>query len=152
MNQRITVETQVNAPLEVVWSFWTGTKHIEVWNAASKDWYTPQAINNLKIGGRFTYRMEARDGSSGFDFAGTYTTIVPNEKIEYKLDDGRVVRIDFIPENGMVSIVETFEPETIHGLDMQRVGWQTILDSFKAYTEKNSKQGFLSGVKKLFTR
>lgn len=138
MNQRITVEAKVKAPIEKVWEFWTGTRHIERWNNASPDWHTPRAINNLKLAGRFTSRMEAKDGSTGFDFAGTYTNIEEFKKIEYRLDDGRMVRIDFIDEEDGIAIVETFEIEKENSPEMQKMGWQAILDNFKKYAESNS--------------
>ncbi|HEY0908465.1 MAG TPA: SRPBCC family protein [Candidatus Paceibacterota bacterium] len=137
MNQKITVETKVKAPIEKVWAFWTEAKHIEKWNNASPDWHTPRAINNLKIGGRFTSRMEAKDGSAGFDFGGTYTTIEQFSKIEYRMDDGRMARIDFIDEEDGVAIVETFDPEKVNPAEMQKAGWQAILDNFKSYAESN---------------
>jgi uncharacterized protein YndB with AHSA1/START domain len=131
---KITVETKIKAPLKTIWELWTGVEHIEKWNNASADWHTPTAVNNLKIAGGFSYRMEARDGSFGFDFSGTYTNIELYKKIEYKLDDGRMVRIDFIEEGDEVAIVETFETEKVNPPEMQKTGWQAILDNFKAYT------------------
>lgn len=146
MNQKITVETKVKAPIEKVWECWTGARHIERWNNASPEWHTPRAINNLKLGGRFTTRMEAKDGSAGFDFAGTYTTIEECKKIEYRLDDGRMARIDFIDEEDGVAIIETFDAEKVNPAEMQKQGWQAILDNFKAYAESQSS-GFRSILK-----
>lgn len=144
MNQKITVETKIKAPIEKIWECWTETKHIEKWNAASSDWHTVRAINNLKLAGRFTYRMEAKDGSEGFDLAGTYTLIEPLKKIEYRLDDGRMVRIDFVEEDDGVAIIETFDPEDINSPEMQKMGWQGILNSFKVYTlSQNGKAKLL---------
>lgn len=151
---KITVETKIKAPLHLVWELWTGVQHIEKWNNASPDWHTPTAVNNLKIAGGFSYRMEARDGSAGFDLRGSYTNIELYKKIEYKLEDGRMVRIDFIEEGDEVAIVETFEPEKVNSPEMQKAGWQAILDNFKAYTlAYNSKTATtLRKVKGLFKR
>jgi uncharacterized protein YndB with AHSA1/START domain len=135
---KITVETKIKAPIELIWNLWTEAKHIEKWNNASSDWYTPHAVNNLKIGGRFTYRMEARKGGEGFDFSGTYSLIEPRVKIEYRLDDGRVVRVDFIEEADGVAVIETFDPEDMNAPELQKAGWQAILDNFKSYVLKHN--------------
>jgi uncharacterized protein YndB with AHSA1/START domain len=132
----ITIETTVNIPVEKVWQLWTGEEHIIKWNSASPDWHTPRASNDVKPGGSFSFRMEAKDGSFGFDFGGVYDTIKENESIEYTLGDGRKVKINFTGNKEQTHIVETFEAETENPVDMQRAGWQAILDNFKKYAEK----------------
>ncbi|MCM4156321.1 SRPBCC family protein [Gramella sp. AN32] len=131
----ITVKTAINANSDKVWSFWTEPEHIKQWNNASPDWYTPKAENDLKKGGKFSSRMEAKDGSMGFDFEGTYDEVIPNKRIKYTLDDGRKVNIAFVKANKGITITETFEPESQNPVDMQRQGWQAILDNFKKYVE-----------------
>jgi len=133
MKEKITVETKIQAPLKTIWELWSTAEHIEKWNNASPDWHTPSAINNFKPAGKFIFRMEARDGSAGFDLSGTYTIVEPYQKIEYKLDDGRMVRVDFIEEEDGVALVETFDAEQVNSLEMQKSGWQAILNTFKAY-------------------
>lgn len=133
----ITVETIVNAPMEKVWKCWTEPGHIVHWNSASDDWHTPHAENDLKVGGKFSSRMEAKDGSVGFDFSGNYTNVVDHQTIQYTMSDGRKVKIDFSSEGSASKVVETFDAETTHPLDMQKKGWQSILDNFKKYTETN---------------
>jgi len=133
----ITVETTVNAPVEKVWKFWTEPEHITKWNSASEDWHTPHAENDLRNGGKFLSRMEAKDGSFGFDFSGTYDEVKTNELIAYTMGDGRKVKIIFTPQDHSIKIVETFEAETENSIELQRGGWQAILDNFKKYTEAN---------------
>lgn len=133
----ITIENTVNAPVEKVWKYWNEPDHITKWNSASPDWHTPWAKNDLRVGGTLTARMEARDGSFGFDFAGVYDEIKPNEYIEYTLGDGRKVKINFTSSGNATHIVESFDAETENSEEMQRMGWQAILDSFKKYTEAN---------------
>jgi uncharacterized protein YndB with AHSA1/START domain len=132
----ITVEAVVNAPALKVWRFFTEPSHIMRWNNASPDWHTPKATNDLKVGGMFNYRMEAKDGSSGFDFEGTYDEIVPHERISYTIGDGRKVRIMFREEGEQTHITEVFEAEMINSMEKQRNGWQAILQNFKKYAEK----------------
>lgn len=133
----ITIEATINAPIEKVWSYWTTPDHITKWNAASDDWHTPKATNDLTVGGRFTSRMEAKDGSFGFDFGGNYTEVETHKKIAYTLDDDRTVSITFTPTADGVKVVERFEAETQNSEELQRNGWQAILDNFKKYTEGN---------------
>jgi uncharacterized protein YndB with AHSA1/START domain len=130
---RITIENRIQAPVEWVWKCFTEPEHIIHWNNASDDWHTPKAMNDLKPGGRFCYTMAARDGSVQFDFEGTYSEVRQHEVIEYILDDGRKVQVRFTAENSQVHVVETFEAETMHPPEMQREGWQAILNNFKAY-------------------
>ena len=133
----ITIEALINAPIEKVWEFWTKTEHIMVWNAASDDWHTPSATNDLRTGGKFTSRMEAKDGSFGFDFEGIYDEVINMELIKYSMADGRKVQVDFIKEGNDTQINEKFDPESVNPIDMQKTGWQAILNNFKKYTEAN---------------
>jgi uncharacterized protein YndB with AHSA1/START domain len=133
----IIVETSVRVPIEKAWRYFTGPEHITKWNAASDDWHSPRATNDLRVGGQFTCRMEARDGSMGFDFAGTYDDVVPNQRIAYHMSDGRKVVVAFAQEGDATRVTETFDPESQHPLEMQRGGWQAILDNFKKYAEAN---------------
>ena len=133
----ITIEALINAPIEKVWEFWTKTEHIMVWNAASDDWHTPSATNDLRTGGKFTSRMEAKDGSFGFDFEGIYDEVINMELIKYSMADGRKVQVDFIKEGNNTQIIEKFDPESVNPIDMQKTGWQAILNNFKKYTEAN---------------
>jgi uncharacterized protein YndB with AHSA1/START domain len=132
----ITVQNTVNAPVEKVWEYWTKPEHITAWNNASDDWYTPRAENDLRPGGKFTFRMEARDGSMGFDYGGDYDVVRQNDTIESTLGDGRKVKVTFIPEGNATKVVESFEAEGTHSIEMQRGGWQAILDNFKKYVEE----------------
>jgi len=134
---KITVQTAVNAPLDKVWKRWTSPEDIVNWNAASETWHTPRAVNDLQKGGRFTCRMEAKDGSFGFDFGGVYTNIITNRLIEYTLGDDRKVSITFDVHGKEIKITETFEAEDTNPIEMQRGGWQAILDNFKRYVEEN---------------
>lgn len=131
----ITIEATIQASVEKVWDFWTDPDHIIRWNNASADWHTPRAENDLRAGGRFLSRMEARDGSSGFDFSGVYTEVKPHEKIGYTLDDGRRVQILLVSMGNSTMIKETFEAEGTNPDEMQRNGWQAILDNFKKHVE-----------------
>lgn len=133
----ITVETIVQAPVEKVWECWTKPEHITGWNNASDDWHTPRAENDLRVGGKFLSRMEARDGSMGFDFGGVYDEVKPNERIAYTLDDDRKVKIVFTGNDNETTVTETFEAEKENSVELQRGGWQAILDNFKKYTESN---------------
>jgi len=132
---RITVAATINAPLQKVWDLWTNPAHIIKWNNASDDWHTPSAENDLSEGGKFSYRMEAKDGSFGFDFGGIYDAIIDNERIEYTMGDGRKAEVLFANNSGSTTVTETFEAESENPVEMQRGGWQAILDSFKKYVE-----------------
>jgi uncharacterized protein YndB with AHSA1/START domain len=136
----ITVETTVAAPVEKVWQYWTTPAHITKWNSPSDDWHSPKAENDPRPGGKFLYRMEARDGSFGFDFGGTYDEVMTGERIAYTLGDGRKVTIQFTGKGNETTIVETFDPESINSLEMQRGGWQAILENFKKHTESNTHE------------
>jgi uncharacterized protein YndB with AHSA1/START domain len=132
----ITVTLSVDAPIDFVWKCWTTPADIIHWNNASDDWHTPTAINDLRVGGTFNYRMEAKDGSFGFDFAGTYNNIIPNKLIEYTIADGRKVKVEFSLINSHTIVTEIFEAESEHSIDLQRAGWHSILLNFKQYSEK----------------
>lgn len=135
----ITVEATINVPVEKVWKLWTTPEDIIQWNSASEDWHTPSATNDLRVGGRFTSRMEARDGSMGFDFGGVYDKVKANAEIRYTMDDDRKVSVLFKEENGKTKVTETFEAEGENSVEMQRDGWQAILDNFKKYAEAKGK-------------
>ena len=136
----ITVETLVRAPIEKVWDCWNNPKHIVCWCFASEDWEAPNAENNLQVGGIMKIRMSAKDKSSGFDFTGIYTALHHQELIEYDIFErgGRHVKIEFakVPEG--TKVTETFDPETENSLELQRNGWQAILNNFKKYVENKS--------------
>ncbi|MBO9201275.1 MULTISPECIES: SRPBCC family protein [Niastella] len=134
---KITVETVVNAPVEKVWNYWSLPEHITKWCAASDDWHAPKAENDLKIGGKFSTRMEAKDGSFAFDFGGVYDDVKKNELIEYTMGDGRKVEVHFTANGNETKVVETFDAENTHSLEMQQGGWQAILENFRKYTETN---------------
>ena len=132
---KISVETLVKADLNEVWSAWNNPEDIKRWNAASEDWHTPRASVELREGGKFSSRMEAKDGSEGFDFEGTYTRVVPKKLIEYRMSDGRDVRVEFQPDASGVRVRETFEAETENAPELQRQGWQAILENFAKHVE-----------------
>ena len=133
----ITIESTINAPVEKIWNYWTAPEHIINWCAASDDWHTPSAENDLRTGGKFSSRMEAKDGSFGFDFGGVYDEVITNKLIAYTIGDGRKVKITFSTEGAQTKVVESFEAESTNPIEMQRGGWQAILDNFKKYTETN---------------
>ncbi|MEZ4404421.1 MAG: SRPBCC family protein [Kofleriaceae bacterium] len=131
---KITVETTIAAPLAAVWRAWTTPADITQWNAASDDWHTTHATVDLRVGGAFSSRMEAKDGSVGFDFAGTYTNLVEHALIECAFGD-RTMRVEFAGPDGAVTVRETFDAESTHSEEQQRSGWQAILDNFKRHVE-----------------
>ena len=135
----ITVKARINVPVEMAWKFWTSPGDIVKWNNASDDWHTTKAENDLRSGGKFSFRMEARDGSTGFDFSGVYEKVIPNEQIKYSLDDGRKVVIVFFALYDITEVAETFEAESTNPIEMQRDGWQAIMDNFKKYAESNKQ-------------
>ena len=132
----ITVQTTVEAPVEKVWNSWTKPEHITKWNNASDDWHTPKASNDLRVGGKFSATMAARDGSASFDFEGVYSNVKNNQLIEYAMSDGRTVKVVFEGTGSKTQVTETFDAENENPIEMQRGGWQAILDNFKKYTEK----------------
>jgi uncharacterized protein YndB with AHSA1/START domain len=131
----ITVETTVAVPVEDVWRAWITPDDIKRWNASSDDWHTTNATGDLRVGGAFSSRMEAKDGSMGFDFSGTYTKIVEHELIEYSLEDGRVVQVEFAAGDNGVTVRETFEAESANAAEQQRQGWQAILNNSARHVE-----------------
>jgi uncharacterized protein YndB with AHSA1/START domain len=139
----VTINSTINTPVEKVWNFWTNPKHIIYWNHASDDWHTPKAENDLRVGGKFLFRMEARDGSNGFDFSGQYTHVILLKQLRYTLSDGRNVLVSFASDGDGTMVTETFETEQTFTLEMQKSGWQAILDNFKKYVEKSDKSEIL---------
>jgi len=137
IKKTVTVETIVQVPVEKAWIVWTTPEHIIQWNNASDDWHTPRAENDLRKGGRFLSRMEAKDGSMGFDFNGVYDEVITNQEISYTMEDGRKVNIRFVPEENGTKVIESFEAENTHPVEMQRAGWQAILDNYKKHAESN---------------
>ena len=133
---QITVETTVYAPIEKVWQYWTLPEHITQWNNASDDWHTTRAENDLRTGGKFVSRMEAKDGSMSFDFGGEYDEVINHERIASTLGDGRKVEVSFASLGSQTRVIETFEAETQNSEELQKSGWQSILDNFKNYTEE----------------
>jgi uncharacterized protein YndB with AHSA1/START domain len=133
----ITVETTVNAPVEKAWEYFTKPEHIIKWSHASDDWHTTQAENDLRVGGKFSSRMEAKDGSFGFDFGGVYDEVETNKIIAYTMGDGRKVKVIFSGDVNTTHVSETFEAENTNSIEMQKGGWQAILDNFKKYIEAN---------------
>ncbi len=131
----ITVQATVHAPLDKVWQLWTQPEHIVHWNNASDDWHTPKATNDLRVGGNFSYTMAAKDGSFSFDFNGTYDQVLENECIDFTLADGRKVQVKFSEVDGGTFVMENFEAENMNSVELQRGGWQAILDNFKKYAE-----------------
>jgi len=137
--QTITVHTTINAPISRVWDCWNNPEHITGGAFASEDWEAPAAENDLRVGGKFKTAMAAKDKSAGFDFTGTYTTVKSNELIEYDIDDGRHVKVEFKGTPNGVRISETFDPDNEYPQEMQRAGWQAILDNFRKYVEGHTK-------------
>ncbi|MBI5727931.1 MAG: SRPBCC domain-containing protein [Ignavibacteriales bacterium] len=135
---KITIETLITAPVEKVWEYWTSPAHIVNWCQASDDWHAPYAENDVQVNGRFKTTMAAKDGSVSFDFTGTYTVVKNFEMIEYLTDDDRKVSILFLTDNNASKIIETFEAESLNSLELQKAGWQAILDNFKKYVDANS--------------
>lgn len=131
----ITVEATVNAPIQKAWDYWTKPEHIMKWNFASDDWQCPKAENDIRTGGKFMSRMEAKDGSFGFDFEGVYDEVKPLELISYSMSDGRKVNIHFSSEGNQTTVKESFDAESENSAEMQKAGWQAILNNFKKYVE-----------------
>ena len=131
----ITIETSINVPVEKVWEFWTAPEHITQWTYASEDWHAPYADNDLRKEGKFKTTMAAKDNSFSFDFEGIYTNVKNYHLLEYVLADSRTVKIQFISIDKGTKVIETFDPEEVNPVEMQRGGWQAILDNFKKYAE-----------------
>jgi uncharacterized protein YndB with AHSA1/START domain len=136
---KINVETTVAVPIEQVWRAYTTPAEIKQWNAASNDWHTTTASVDLREGGAFSSRMEAKDGSIGFDFAGTYTKIIEHKLIEYSFG-GRMAQVEFSPDTKGVVIRVTFDSEPTHSIEQQQAGWQAILNNFARHVEANQKK------------
>lgn len=134
----ITVESIIEAPVEKVWIFWTQPEHITKWNYASDDWHCPSAENDLRTGGTYRARMEAKDGSMGFDFEATYDEVINHKKIAYTMTDGRQATTFFKSLDGKTKVTTSFDAENKNPVDMQKDGWQAILDNFKKYAEKSA--------------
>ncbi len=139
-HEKITIYVLVNVPRDIVWKLWNTPEDIMQWNQASDDWHTPSVQVDLRPGGKFHYRMEAKDGSTGFDFDGVYQKVQPWRILTYRIGDGRSVEISFIPQGAGTRVTETFEPEQQNPPEMQRSGWQAILNNFKTYAESKSQQ------------
>lgn len=136
---KINIETRIQAPIELVWTCWTLPEHIVNWNHASDDWHTTKAENDLRVGGKFSSRMEAKDGSFGFDFEGIYDRVEQNAHIAYHLEDARTVEVDFMTDGNTTVVREIADPETMNPLEMQVAGWQAILNNFAAYVLKQNQ-------------
>jgi uncharacterized protein YndB with AHSA1/START domain len=132
---KITIDTTIAAPIDAVWRAWTTPEDIVQWNTASPDWHTTRATVDLRVGGSFTSRMEAKDGSMGFDFSGTYTQVEPHRLLVCTMGD-RELRVDFIDGPDGVTVRETFETEPTHSEEQQRLGWQSILDNFARHVTR----------------
>lgn len=132
---KVTIEALIDAPVEKVWEYWNEPSHITQWAFASPEWHAPSATNDLRVGGTFNTRMEAKDGSFGFDFAGEYTEVEPNNVIGYVMGDGREVRTVFTPAGNGTKIVSVFDAEDMNPVEMQKEGWQAILNNFKKHVE-----------------
>ena len=137
MSKKITVANTVNAGIKKTWDYYTQPKHITQWNFADPSWACPYASNNLQVGGKYMARMEAKDGSFGFDFGGKYTEVIDGEKLSFKLDDGREVTASFNGDGNATQVTVVFDAEDTNPVEMQKGGWQAILDNFKKYTEAN---------------
>lgn len=138
MAEIIQIQVDVQGDLATIWHYWNESKHIERWHSASPDWHTINAQNVLRVGGSLTSRMEAKDGATGFDFGGVYTEVVANQRLAYTLGDGREVTVTFSQiAPGLVRVVETFEAESQNPVELQKQGWQAILNHFKEYVEEN---------------
>ncbi len=139
MSNSITISSTIAKGIDIVWRMWTSPDHITKWNFATDDWWCPNAENDLRVGGTYKARMEAKDGSFGFDFEAVYDEIINNKRIVYTIADGRQVSTIFENLNGRTKVTTTFEVESENPIDMQRDGWQAILNNFKNYVESNTK-------------
>lgn len=142
MARPITVQTTINAPIEKVWESFVKPEHITKWAFASDDWIAPSAENDLRLGGKFKTRMQSRDGKEGFNFEGTYSNVIERQLIEYDMSDGRHVKVEFAQIPDGIRVTETFDPEQENTEEVQRSGWQAILDNFKKYVETHNNQQY----------
>jgi len=133
----ITIESLISSDVKKVWDYWTEPKHITKWNFASDDWHCPKAENDLRVGGKLKSRMEAKDGSFGFDFEAIYDEVIDQKKIVYTMADGRKATTTFENQGNKIKVTTTFDAENENPVEMQRTGWQAILDNFKKYVESN---------------
>lgn len=133
----ITIRALIAADIQKVWDYYTQPEHITQWNFAIDTWHCPFASNDLRPGGKYVARMEAKDGSFGFDFEAVYDEVIPHQKIAYTMLDGRKAFVEFSPHKHQTEVTITFDPETQNPIEMQRDGWQSILNNFKKYTEEN---------------
>jgi uncharacterized protein YndB with AHSA1/START domain len=136
-SSKITVSVTINAPISKVWEYYKSPEHNIIWNTGHPSWHTPHAEIDLREGGKFLFRMEARDGSAGFDFIGTYTKVVEHELIHFVMEDGREAEVIFRQDSDQVMLTEVFDPENMNSREIQQSGWQGILDNFKNYVENN---------------
>lgn len=134
--EKIKIKSSILAPLEKVWQYWTSPEHIMQWNTAAPDWHTPNVVNDVRAKGEFSWRMEARDGSAGFDFEEVYDEVLENKSITYTISDGRKVEINFRQEGESTCVEENFEADVFHSPEFQQQGWQAILNNFKLYVER----------------
>lgn len=134
----VTISTTVDAPVDKAWEVWTKPEFIVQWNFASDDWCCPSAVNDLRANGKFSWRMEAKDGSFGFDYCGDYVDVVENERIRILLEDGRKVEVLFSERDGQTTVTEAFEAEDVNSAEMQKTGWQAILQNYKKCVETNT--------------
>jgi uncharacterized protein YndB with AHSA1/START domain len=137
MKNKITVTATIQADAKKVWGYYTRPEHITKWNFADPSWHCPSATNDMRVGGKYSARMEAKDGSFGFDFEAVYEEVVPGETFTYKLGDGRQATVDFKKNGNNTDVTVTFDPETENPIEMQQGGWQAILNNFKKYAEAN---------------
>lgn len=136
---KITIEATIAAPTHEVWAFWTKPEHITKWNFAIEDWHCPSAKNDLRVGGKYAARMEAKNGSFGFDFEAVYDEVVDQKKLKYTMTDGRSVTTDFVKAGEHTKVTTVFDAESQNSVDMQRDGWQAILNNFKKYAEATAR-------------
>ena len=137
MSQKVTITASINADAKKVWDYYTKPEHITKWNFADPSWQCPSASNDMRVGGKYSARMEAKDGSFGFDFEAIYSEIVTGEKFTYGMPNGREVSVNFKGNGNQTTVVVTFDPEDQNPIEFQKQGWQAILDNFKKYTETN---------------
>lgn len=137
MVDKIKIETTIDSQIDKVWEFYTNPEHIKKWNHASDDWHTPRAENDLRVGGKFNFRMESKTESVGFDFSGKYEEVQNEKSLAYQIDDGRKVKINFDKIDDKTRVSVEFEAENENSIEMQKSGWQAILDNFKKYCENN---------------
>jgi uncharacterized protein YndB with AHSA1/START domain len=134
---KITIEAEISANTKKVWNYYNLPKHITKWNFASDDWHCPDAENDLRVGGKLISRMESKDGSVGFDFEAVYDEVVDLKKIVYTMADGRKVKTEFNNQENKTKVTTTFEAESVNSIELQKTGWQSILNNFKKYVESN---------------